>query len=295
LRQPPYRDQLGARDLGRRAGGDHLAAGQDDQPVGVLGRERDVVHRAEDREVAVLAQGRDELEGLLLAPDVERGRRLVEQEERRLLGECAAQHGPLLLSAAQGLKPPTDELPQIEATERAACGLEVASGLGAERPDIRGAAEEDVVPDPHPGRQKRRLGHEREPPRRLSPRQPSRLVAVEPDRARVRHEPGDRAQQRALPGTVRPDQRHPFARGDLGVDPVEDPRPAEVDRERVEDDGRHRNVLLVRRTTAKNGAPKNAVTTPIGSSPGEITVRAITSQRTRNAAPRISESGSTMR
>ena len=34
---------------------------------------------------------------------------------------------------------------------------------------------------------------------------------------------------------------------------------------------------LVRSTTAKNGAPKNAVTTPIGSSAGDITVRAITS------------------
>ena len=42
--------------------------------------------------------------------------------------------------------------------------------------------------------------------------------------------------------------------------------------------------LEVRRTTAKNGAPKNAVTTPIGSSPGESAVRAITSANTRKPA-----------
>ena len=53
----------------------------------------------------------------------------------------------------------------------------------------------------------------------------------------------------------------------------------------------HAVLRLVRRTTAKNGAPKKAVTTPIGSSAGDITVRAITSARTRNPAPIMSESG----
>jgi len=48
-------------------------------------------------------------------------------------------------------------------------------------------------------------------------------------------------------------------------------------------------------TTAKNGAPKNAVTTPIGSSAGDSAVRAITSARTRKPAPKSTDSGNSNR
>ena len=58
----------------------------------------------------------------------------------------------------------------------------------------------------------------------------------------------------------------------------------------------HVSTRLVTRSTAtKNGAPTKAVTTPMGSSAGASTVRAIRSARTRKAAPPISESGSTIR
>ena len=45
---------------------------------------------------------------------------------------------------------------------------------------------------------------------------------------------------------------------------------------------------LVLSTIAKNGAPQKAVTTPIGSSGGETTVRATTSARTRKPPPKSS-------
>jgi len=48
---------------------------------------------------------------------------------------------------------------------------------------------------------------------------------------------------------------------------------------------------VVRRTRTKNGAPKNAVTTPIGISAGDMTVRASRSARARNAPPNSSDSG----
>ena len=41
----------------------------------------------------------------------------------------------------------------------------------------------------------------------------------------------------------------------------------------------------------KTGAPISAVTTPIGSSDGATTVRAMVSAKTRNAAPKITEIG----
>src|SRR5437667_11884450 len=48
---------------------------------------------------------------------------------------------------------------------------------------------------------------------------------------------------------------------------------------------------VVRRTSAKNGAPKNAVTMRRGISAGASAVRAITSARTRNPAPATTEGG----
>jgi hypothetical protein len=53
----------------------------------------------------------------------------------------------------------------------------------------------------------------------------------------------------------------------------------------------HGAVRDDRKTIRKNGAPKNAVTTPIGSSAGEITIRARRSVNARNAAPKSRESG----
>ena len=134
--------------------------------------------------------------------------------------------------------------------------------------------------------------------RRASSRRPSaaHVVAADLDGALPRDEPGDRPEQRALPGAVRADDRYPLPRLDRAADAVEDPGPAELDRQLSQRQRRHGpTLLLVRSTTAKNGAPKKAVTTPIGSSAGDTTVRASTSQRTRNPPPTSSDSGTTMR
>ena len=88
-------------------------------------------------------------------------------------------------------------------------------------------------------------------------------IAVELDQA------GDRPKQRRLAGAVRPDQRDPLALGDLEVDVVDDDLAAEPHGHAADVDGAHRAPPReVRRTIAKNGAPTNAVTMPIGSSAG---------------------------
>src|SRR5205085_801711 len=99
-------------------------------------------------------------------------------------------------------------------------------------------------------------------------------------------EADDRAQGRRLPRAVRTDQRQPLARRDLERHAVECACRAELDRDVAQLDHR-----VLRRTRAKNGAPKKAVITPIGSSCGESTVRASTSVRARKPAPAKSESG----
>src|SRR5262249_45380032 len=132
--------------------------------------------------------------------------------------------------------------------------------------------------------------HERNAARELAARQPARVVAAEVDRAVVRDQPGERTQSGRLAGAVRPKQPEPLAVGDGERDAMEDLGSAKLDVDVAQLDHR-----LRARTTAKNGAPKNAVMTPIGSSCGERIVRASTSVSARKPPPTSSDSGSSAR
>src|SRR5262249_47537199 len=123
--------------------------------------------------------------------------------------------------------------------------------------------------------------------------EPACVVAADQHLALVGGETGERAQRRRLPRPVRPDQRRPASGLRAEREPAHGRDPPEAPPEIASPD--HRPDLEVRRTTAKNGAPRKAVTTPIGSSAGERTVRATTSARTRKPAPASSESGMTAR
>ena len=61
----------------------------------------EVVHRRDHRQPVVTAEPGDELERLLLMTDVERARRLVEQQDRRFGRQRPGDHQSLLLAAAQ--------------------------------------------------------------------------------------------------------------------------------------------------------------------------------------------------
>src|SRR5690606_7561727 len=128
-----------------------------------------------------------------------------------------------------------------------------------------------------------------------------------PDLAGPADQPGDRLEQGGLAGAVRADDREPAA-GRGGEPDVGEHRPAAETHAQAahlhpgrpgEDRwcGRAHTPsrLVARRTAMKNGAPTNAVTTPIGSSAGASASRATRSARTRKAAPPSSESGSTVR
>src|SRR5919197_1121656 len=109
----------------------------------------------------------------------------------------------------------------------------------------------------------------------------------------MRDEAGDRPEQRRLAGAVRADDADPLAVRDGGAHAVEDERAPEANADVVQDD--HPNLRLVRMTTAKNGAPQKAVTTPIGSSAGDSAVRATTSASTRKPPPTTIDSGTSTR
>src|SRR5205823_14925339 len=100
---------------GQRRLGEHLhrrtrrldAPGVEQQePVRILPGEAEVVHRRQHRQPAVAAKLVDELEHLLLAAQVERARRLVEEQQRRLLRERAREHDALELAPAERTEPP---------------------------------------------------------------------------------------------------------------------------------------------------------------------------------------------
>jgi hypothetical protein len=74
---------------------------QQQQAVGELAGQGEVVQGRDDRHPAVAAQRLDELQHLLLATHVERGRRLVEQQQRRFLGERPRDEHALRLTAGQ--------------------------------------------------------------------------------------------------------------------------------------------------------------------------------------------------
>ena len=154
---------------------------------------------------------------------------------------------------------------------------------------MRRAAEQDVLGD---GQLRRRLGllrDEGDEARERSAPEPADILLLDANLAVERDEPGEGAERGRLPGAVRADERRPSARlrpqrktAHRRNRPEAHPEVARLD---------HRMLRDVRRTTAKNGAPKNAVTTPIGSSAGERSVRASTSASTRKPAPARSESG----
>ena len=158
---------------------------------------------------------------------------------------------------------------------------------------MRRAPEEHVLADGQLRRRLRVLRDERDHPCELAPPECANLAAVDQRVAGERQQPAERAEHTRLPGAVRADQHHPLLGGDVEREIAHCLGAVETDAEIAELD--HLIDLAVRRTTAKNGAPKNAVTTPIGNSPGDTTVRARTSASTRNPAPTTSDSGTTAR
>src|SRR5262245_57939921 len=158
------------------------------------------------------------------------------------------------------------------------------------------SAEQDVLADAHLRGQVRLLRDVRDAAREFAPRQGPGADPVDQDGARAVGEAGDRPEQRALARTVRPDHRQPLAVVERRRDRLEDPRAVDRHADVLHGQRGHWITLrLVRTTIAKKGAPKNAVTTPIGSSAGAITVRASTSVKTRKPPPTSSETGRTIR
>ena len=92
---------------------------QQGQPIAVEPRQGEVVHRRDHGEPVVVAEAGDQFERLLLVADVEGAGGLVEQQDRRLLGEGTGDDEALLFAAAQRAESPIGELAEVEPFEDA--------------------------------------------------------------------------------------------------------------------------------------------------------------------------------
>src|SRR5215211_5246557 len=269
---------------------------EENEAVRILPRDGEVVHGADDREPGVRPKSGDELQHLLLRSHVERGRRLVEQDETCVLSHRSCQNRSLPFAAAERAQPAISEVGGVQPAQGEAARVDVARAQCGGIAEVRRAPEEYVLEHRHVGRKHRGLRNERDPPRHLPPGERRHLVSAHGNAARVRHETRDGPENGCLPGAVWPYEPNPLYRYHREAEILDDARAVESHRDPFEVKRFHgATVRVMRSTTAKNGAPKNAVTTPIGNSAGEITVRARRSARTRKAAPNASERGRTTR
>ena len=177
-------------------------------------------------------EGRDQLEHLLLRADVERARRLVEKEQRRVLRDRPGEDRPLSLAAAERPEAPVDEMGPVQAGERGAGGDDVPRARAARVAKVRRPTQDDVLENGRIRRDHRDLGHDGDLAGGRPPAQRSDLLALDPDRARVGHEARHRAQDRRLAGPVRADQAEPLPVLERETHVRRRPGAVELDRDR---------------------------------------------------------------
>ncbi len=215
------REQLLVEHLPRRADRGHPALGEQHQPVGELGGERQVMHDGDHRQPVFAAQLVDEFQCLDTIPDVECARRLVQQQHRGLLRQGAGEHHALHLATGERREHAGRQVPDPEAGQQGGAAAAVPGRLDPEIADVRGAAEQGVVGDRHAAGPLRLLRHVGEHPGEPPAGQPVGDLAVDRDRAVVVGEVRHGAQQAGLAGTVGPDQADPFARRRSETHPVD--------------------------------------------------------------------------
>ncbi len=209
--------------LGGRAGGDHLAELDHDDPVADAEHEAHVVVDEQGRRATVddLAQLTTEHHRLV---GVEAGGRLVEAQQLGAGGQRSGDGDELALALGQLARRGVGETAEVEHIERLVDRIGVGDRPGEHLLDRRPRRRVD-------GRHGEVLAHgevveqlDRLPGARHAlpgagvGAQAGDVGAVDGDRAEVRHEAGDRVDERRLAGPVRADQPDQLAGLDFEVD-----------------------------------------------------------------------------
>ena len=167
--------------------------------------------------------------GFLAQLAVERGHRLVEQEQPRPLGERARQRHPLALAAGQLVRPAAPEAVELDQRQHL---VDTGVDLGP-RQRLLLEAERDVAGNRQMREQRIALEHhvDRPPVRR----QAGDVLAAEQDAAFTRLlEAREHAQQRGLAAARGPEQREEFTLVDVERDAIDGGHLAEAFADRFE-------------------------------------------------------------
>ena len=141
------REQLRGQHLGGRTLADDLAFAHRDESVTDQGGLIDVVKHHHDGPVGLLIELPHERHDLELVGDIQVGGRLVEQQDRCLLGENHRDPGPLPLSAGEMVDLMVAEVRHPGQFECVGDGEVVSLGRGLEKPLVRVAAAADEILD----------------------------------------------------------------------------------------------------------------------------------------------------
>ena len=233
------------------------------QPVGEVGDHLHVVLHPEDRYPRLVLDAQDEAREVFSRVAVQAGRRLVEQQHRRLHRECAREADDLLLRERQIGHAPVAQRRQLDEIEHLLASTPV-NDLGfthrsgeqrlGQRPrsDARVTPDEQVLQDREMREQFAVLESARDADAgdRVRP-SADEIVLVETDAARLRTiDAADAVQHARLSGAVRSDEREQFARAQCERHVVEHGQSAEMQRhalQRNDDIGRRKAANARRR------------------------------------------------
>ena len=174
----------------------------------------------------------EDAEEVELVAHVEVRRRLVEEEDRRLLRQAPCEQGELALAGGERSQRSPRQVLDLRLPEGARHGRPVLARERRERPAMRVTSERHAVLD---GDAVRRLvlgGHEGHALREARPRPAREGAAFEEDLAPCeREKAGERPHEGGLAGGVRADEGEPLARLQREVHAPQHAPPAAVDDE----------------------------------------------------------------
>ena len=180
------------------------------------------MENAEYGQSALVSQSRQQLEDVDLMVDVEVRRRLIQQQDVRVLGQRARDVDPLLLAARQVGHEAPGQVGRVRRTETVVNHGPVASTLPLPTAQVGRAPHEHGLEHGEVEQLVPPLGHHRDGAGQLAPRVGLERAAVDRHMALPQgNDTGEGSHQGALAAAIRPEHSEELARAQLQVQPSE--------------------------------------------------------------------------
>lgn len=190
---------------------------------------------------ARLGESVDVVEKIQPMADIEMRRRLVEQQDRRILSKGLGEKHALLFSTRERRYRPVRQVPEAEGIDGLGHEPPIDWTEGCQPSNMGRAAHRDDLPDAERERQIGVLPNQRDLSCSVSPGPPTEFSASETKGPRVWQEPSHCAEQRAFACPVRPDDSDPLALANVQREVAQNGASVECDGEVGcrDDGGRH--------------------------------------------------------